>query len=97
MAKRKKLPPLTPRTRQVVNYVVNTVALGTHDNDAEIGAVAKAIEMTPARLQRMAEKLTERGWLKIKGQFLYPTVEALRWQEPDLSESQARNLLRRLK
>jgi len=97
MARSKKLPALTPRARQVVNYVVNMVALGTHDNDAEIGAVANGIEMTPARLRTIAGKLAEQGWLKIKGEFLYPTVEALRWQEPDLSESQARNLLRRLK
>jgi hypothetical protein len=97
MARRKKLPPLTPRTRQVVNYVVNTVALGTHDNDAEIGVVAEGIEMTPARLRTVAEKLAEQGWLKIEAGFLYPTVEALRWQEPDLSEADARRLLRKLR
>jgi hypothetical protein len=97
MARRKKLPPLTPRTRQLVNYVVNAVALGTHDNDAEIGAVAEAIEMSPTRLTTVAKKLQDQGWLRIKGDFLYPTVDALRWQEPDLSENQARNLLRQLK
>ena len=96
MAKRKNLPPLTPRARQVVNHVVNTVALGTHDNDAEIGAVAEAIEMTPARLLTVAEKLAEQGWLSIQGGFLYPTIDALRWQEPDLSEAAARRLLRKL-
>src|SRR5207247_1452158 len=97
MAKTKKLPPLTPRARQVVNFVVNSVALGTHGNEGEIGAVAKGIEMSPARLRTVANKLEEQGWLTIKADFLYPTVAALQWQEPDLSEAAARRILAKLR
>ena len=97
MTKRKKFPALTPRARQVVNFVVNSVALGTHDNDGEIGAVAKGIEMSPVRLRTVAETLQEQGWLTIRDDFLYPTVEALRWQEPELSEADAKRVLRKLR
>src|SRR5436853_1384335 len=51
MPKRKSLPPLTPRAVQIVNLVVNSVALGTHDNDAEIGVIARQLGMAPKRLQ----------------------------------------------
>jgi DNA-binding IclR family transcriptional regulator len=97
MSKRKRLPALTPRARQVVNLVVNSVALGSHDNDAEVGALAKQLETTPARLQTILRKLEEQGWLTVKSDFVYPTMEALRWQNPDLNEREARTVLRSLR
>src|SRR5436190_24105956 len=45
--KSKRLPPLTPRAREVVNFVINAVALGTHDDDAEIGVIAERLGTTP--------------------------------------------------
>jgi hypothetical protein len=97
MAKRKKLPPLTPRARQIVNLVINSVALGAHDNDAEIGAIAKQIGMSPARLQTTLNKLEEQGWVRIKHDFVYPKPAALRWQNPDMSENEAARMVRSLK
>src|SRR5438876_8826446 len=97
MSKRKSLPPLTPRAVQIVNLVVNSVALGTHDNDAEIGAIAKQLGMVPKRLQTILHKLEEQGWLVVKNDFVYPTAAALRWQNPGLSEKAAAKLLRSLK
>jgi len=97
MAKRKSLPPLTPRAVEIVNLVINSVALGTHDNDAEIGAIAKQIGMTPKRLETLLHKLEEQGWLTVKNDFVYPTVAALRWQNPDLSEKAAAKIIRSLK
>jgi len=98
MAKRRKrLPPLTPRAREVVNYVVNAVALGTHDNDAELGAMAKKLGTTPGRLAALVRKLEEQGYLTLKSDFVYPTVDALRWQNPSLSEADAQKLLRKLR
>jgi DNA-binding MarR family transcriptional regulator len=98
MAKRKtSLPPLTPRAREVVNYIVNAVALGTHDNDAEIGAVAKKLGTTPGRLITIVRKLEEQGYVTVKNDFVYPTVAALRWQNPSLSEAEAQKILRRLR
>ena len=97
MGKPKSLPALTPRAREIVNLVVNAVALGSHDNDAELGAMAKQLKVSPARLQTLLRKLQEQGWLTIKGDFAYPTVEALRWQNPALSEPAARKIVRSLR
>src|SRR3954464_8235092 len=98
MAKRKsRLPPLTPRAREMVTYVVNAVALGTHDNDAELGAMAKKLGTTPGRLLPIVRKLQEQGWLTTKNDFVYPTVAALRWQNPSLSEREAMGVLRKLR
>jgi DNA-binding IclR family transcriptional regulator len=97
MPKRKRLPPLTSRAREVINLVVNAVALGSHDNDAEIGAMAEQLGMAPARLQTLINKLQEQGWLTVKSGFVYPTVEALRWQNPEMSEGEARKVLRSLR
>ena len=64
MAKRKtkSLPPLTPRAKEIVTFVVNTVALSTHDDEAEIGAVAKTIGMAPNRLRRPST--CSRPWIR---------------------------------
>jgi len=97
MSKRKSLPSLTPRARDIVTFVVNTVALGAHDDEGDVGAIATAIGMMPARLQTTLRKLEEQGWLTVKQDFVYPTVDALRWQNPELDERAARKLLRSLK
>jgi DNA-binding IclR family transcriptional regulator len=91
------LPPLTPRAREVVNLVVNSVALGVHDNDAEVGAIAAQLGMSPARLASMLRKLEDQGYVTIKNDFVYPTVTALRWQNPTLSEQEAKHVLRSLR
>jgi hypothetical protein len=97
MPKRKKLPALAPRAREIVNLAINSVALGTHDNDAEVGAVAEQLEMTPKRLQTVLNKLEEQGWLVVKNDFVYPTVAALLWQNPEMGEAQARKLVHSLR
>ena len=97
MPNKKRLPPLTPRGHQIVTFVINTVALGTHDNDAEIGAIAKELATKEVSLRRVLKKLEDQGWLTVKHDFVYPTIAALRWQEPALSENAAEKLLRSLK
>jgi hypothetical protein len=97
MPRRKLLPPLTPRAREVVNSIVNSVALGTHDDDAEIGALAEAIGMRASRLEVLLRKLEEQGWVVVKNGFVYPTIDALRWQNPQLDDKAAANLLKALK
>ena len=76
MSKRKPLPPLTPRAVQIVNLIVNSVALGTHDNDAEIGAIARQLDMTPKRLETMLHKLEGQGWVTLTNDFVYPSRSA---------------------
>jgi hypothetical protein len=97
MPRRKSLPPLTPRAREAVNAVVNSVALGTHDDDAEVGALAKAIGMTASRLEVLLRKLEAQGWIEVKNGFVYPTTEALKWQNPQLDDKAAAKLLKALK
>jgi DNA-binding MarR family transcriptional regulator len=97
MAKRKSLPALTPRAKQVVNLIINAVALGTHDNDAEVGTMAKQLGMTPGRLQSVVRKLEEQGWLTIRNDFVYPTAAAFRWQNPELTDRDAAKVLRGLR
>ena len=95
--KHRELPALTPRAKEIVNHVINTVALGTHDNEGEIGAIGERLEMSPARLQTLISKLAEQGYLTLKRGFVYPTVAALQWQNPELSEAEAAAVLRRLR
>lgn len=96
MAKRKPIH-LTPRAREVLQLVVNSVALGTHDDEAETGAIAKTIGTTPGRLAAIVHKLVEHGLATVKRDFVYPTVAGLRWQNPKLSEREAQAVLRKLK
>ena len=93
----KRSPPLAPRAKQLVNLVVNAVALGTHDDDGELGVIAKQMSTTPARLEAIARKLEEQGYLKLKSTFLYPTIAALRAQQPSITDREAKAVLRRLK
>ena len=97
MPTKKRLPPLTPRGHEIVTFVINSVAFGTHDDEAEIGAMAKTLGVKPANLVRMAGKLQEQGWLTLKNEFVYPTTAALRWQNPELTENAAGKLLRSLR
>lgn len=96
MARRKPFH-LTPQARQVLQLVVNSVALGTHDDEAEIGAIARTIGTTPGRLSAVVQKLADQGLATVKGDFVYPTVAGLRWQNPKLSEREAQAVLRKLK
>src|SRR5262245_23966752 len=88
---------LTPRAREVLQLVVNSVALGTHDDDAEIGALAKTIGTTPGRLQSVLKKLVQQGLVTINRDFVYPTVAGLRWQNPKVSEREAKAVLKKLR
>jgi hypothetical protein len=48
----------------------------------------------------MLWKLVDQGYLTIKGKIgenILPTVAALRWQDPQLIEREAKAILRRLK
>jgi hypothetical protein len=97
MAKPKSLPPLTPRPRQILDLVLNAVALGNHDNDGEVGAIARQLGMTEKRLETMLEKMEEQGYIAVKNEFVYPTLAAILHQNPTMVEKEAKTILRRLK
>jgi len=97
MKRTKRMPPLTSRAKQLLTLVVNSVALGTHDDDGEIGQLAKSMETTPGRLESLAKKLEDQGYVTLKSGFVYPTVAALHAQQPSISDQQARKVLAGLK
>jgi hypothetical protein len=85
---------LTPQAREVLRLVINSVALGTHDDEADVETLAKTIGTTPKRVESAAHKLVEQGLATIKRDFIYPTVAALRWQNPSVSERTAKSILK---
>ena len=46
MPRRKALPRLTKRGREPISYVLNTVAFGTHGDDAELETMAAKLGTT---------------------------------------------------
>ena len=102
MAKRtsKKLPPLTPRGRELITYVLNSVAFGTHADECEIEAMAEKLGTTAGRLQTSLQKLADQGYLTIEGKsakWVYPTVATLQRQSPDLDERAAAAIIQKLR
>lgn len=100
MAKRhRKMPPLTPRGRQLLSYVMNSVAFDRHSEDAELETMAEKLGTTAPRLLRMLDKLQQQGWLTIEGRvakYVYPTVAAIRWTNPNVSVAEAEAIIRRV-
>jgi DNA-binding IclR family transcriptional regulator len=96
----RKLPPLTSRGQQIMSLVLNAIAFGTHADIGNVDSLAEKLGTTPGRLRRMLRKLVNQGYLTIEGKVaenVYPTLAALRWQNPKLSEREAKAVLRRLK
>jgi hypothetical protein len=95
-----KLPRLTPRGQRIISLVLNAVAFGTHADIGNVDSLAEKLGTSPGRLRRTLRKLVDQGYLTIKGKVAendYPTMVALRWQNPKLSERDAKAILRRLK
>src|SRR5687768_12626528 len=95
-----KLPALTSRGQQIMSLVLNAVAFGTHADVGNVDSLAEQIGTTSGRLRPMLTKLVDQGYLSIEGKLaenVLPTVAALRWQDPKLSEREAKAILRRLK
>ena len=99
MAKPSSLATLTARGREIVAYVMNTVAFKTHGDEAELTTMAKNLGTTPGRLLPTLRKLASAGWLSIEERsltFVYPTAAAIR-AHGKLSEKQAQAILNRLR
>jgi DNA-binding IclR family transcriptional regulator len=95
-----KLPSLPRRGQQIMSLVLNAVAFGTHSDTGNVDTLAEQLGTTPGRLRSILRKLVNQGYVTIKGKIaenVYPTVAALRWQDPKLSEREAKAILRRLK
>ncbi|HWA98509.1 MAG TPA: hypothetical protein VG713_08450 [Pirellulales bacterium] len=98
--RRKRLPPLQGIGRAVVDYVMNSVALGGYPSCCTVDAIAKAMQRDPSRFRPTINKLVELGFLSMNEtdeEIILPTIAALMHQDNDLSEAEAKRVLARLK
>ena len=83
-----------------MSLLLNPVVFATHGSMGNVDSLAEQLKTTPGRLRSMLRKLVQDGYLIIEGKIaesVYPTVAALRWQDPKLGERAAKAILRRLK
>ena len=79
MAKRtKKLGPLTPRGREILAFVFNSIAFKSHDQDYDVESLAKHLGTKPRTMRRNLAKMADAGYVTVKGsaEYVYPTVAA---------------------
>jgi hypothetical protein len=96
----RKLSPLTRRGQQIMSVVLNAVAFGTHADTGNVDSLAEKLSTTSGRLRPILRRLAEQGYLTIEGSVaenVYPTVAALRWQTPKLSEREAKRIVAKFK
>ena len=99
MAKRKgKLGPLTPRGREILAFVFNSIAFSSHDDDCDVETLAERLGMKPGALRRTLAKMTEAGYVTVEGsaEYVYPTIPAFLKQQPELTEKAATSILKRV-
>jgi hypothetical protein len=83
-----------------MSLVLNAIAFGNHADLGNEDSLAEKLRTTPGRLRPTRQKLVDQGYLTIEGKVgenVYPTVAALRWQDPKLSEREAKRIIAKLK
>jgi hypothetical protein len=99
MLRRKQLPRLSDRGRELISFVLYSAAMGTHGDEAELEALAQRFKTTPGRLRTTLRRLEAQGWLTVEGrsaEFVYPTVGAIRAMNPNIEQVEAEKTLRKL-
>ena len=94
-----KLPPLTAVQQQVINFVMSGIATGNYDECCPVEEMAEHFGRSPSRFMPTMRKLVEKGYLTIRGKTVpgvYPTVAAIRQQDKQLSDTDARKILARI-
>jgi DNA-binding IclR family transcriptional regulator len=94
------LPRLTGLAQQVLIHLLNGIALDQYPDCCSIEEIAAALRKTPGGIRRAVNSLVDKGYASIEGEILemvYPTVAALRQQDPSLTESAAKGILARIK
>jgi DNA-binding IclR family transcriptional regulator len=85
--------------QQVLVYLLNSVAFGKYADCCSIEDIAEQLGKKPASIRRAVTALRENGYVTVTGEVLelvYPTIAALRQQDPSLSESEAKRILKRI-
>jgi DNA-binding MarR family transcriptional regulator len=63
MAKRRsKLGTLTPRGREILAYVFNSIAFKSHDKNCDVETLAEYLRVRPGTLRRTLAKMTDAGY-----------------------------------
>ena len=91
-----RLRPLTGLARDLYLHVLNKIAFQDYGECCLVDALAEKLGKSPGRLQPAIRKLVELGYVTLEGEMypvIYPTIEALRQQDPHLSEEDARKIL----
>ena len=96
-----RVSELSGRTLQIVNHVLNSIALDPYGDHCSINALAKAFNSRPGLLRAPLRRLADSGLITIEGSpfpTVYPTVKLLMDQDPKLSlAADAQDILRRLR
>jgi hypothetical protein len=92
-ARRKRLPPLTPAGREILAQVLNSLALANYERLRTIEGLAASLRRSSGRLKPMIRRLDEQGYLSADSNGILPTIEAIRSQDPSLSEKDAAKLI----
>ncbi|HJT35370.1 MAG TPA: hypothetical protein VJ783_25315 [Pirellulales bacterium] len=76
--------------------MLNSIAFENYDDCCAVDDLAARFGKTSGRLQPAVRKLVEQGYVTVEGDIfpvVYPTVAALRQQDPKLSVSEAKAIL----
>ncbi len=82
--------------RDLYLQVLNKIAFHDYQECCLVDTLAQKPGKTPGRLQPAIRKLVDLGYITLEGDMypiIYPTTEALRHQDPRLSEDDARKIL----
>jgi hypothetical protein len=93
------LPDLSRLEQQVLSHLLTAIELGNYDETAPSDDLAKAFGRNPKPFKRVINQLVRKGYATVSGgmlEMVYPTVAALRNQNPDLSPSHAERVLKKL-
>ena len=96
----KRLPPLTGLARELFTRVINGIAFENYGDCCAVDDLAGELGKTTGRLQPAVRKLVKAGYVTVEGEvfpMIYPTVAALRHQDPKLSVDQAKAILAKVR
>ena len=98
--KPRALPPLTGVAQQVLAHLLNSIVLGNYPDAGSVEQIAEELGKSAAGIRRAVNTLVDKGYASVQGQTVetvYPTIAALRQQDPSLSEPAAKKILTRIK
>ncbi len=96
----RSLEPLTDVGREIITFVVNRIAFQQYSSCCDEESIAIGLGKNLKRLRPVIDRLAKQGWLTIEGRRkdrIYPTPAALRWQQPGISDTDAKKLVRKIR